>query len=109
MQCWVQPKEDEANWDRVIQSIRKEIKVCVFKQLMTPMFSQNFIVDLDLRSSGIQLDKRSFLSCEITLYINDQLDIRSEDFQSTMNGIATNVLQNCPTLFEHFHIFERKR
>ena len=39
-------------------------------------FKPKVIVDLDLRSSGISLSKRSFMKCEITMFTNQKLNLK---------------------------------
>jgi hypothetical protein len=91
MQCWVQPKmEDEQNWDNVIALIRREVRICAYNNINHQFFKDQYIVDLDLRSSGILKDKRSFLSCEITLFTKNQTDIRAEEFARLMHNLASD-------------------
>ena len=43
-----------------------------------PLVFEKFnIVDLDLRSSGIQKGKRSFMNLEITLFVKESTDFKS--------------------------------
>jgi hypothetical protein len=109
MQCWVEPKTDEKNWDAIISLIRREVRMCAFHNINKQYFNDNYIVDLDLRSSGILTHKRSFLSCEVTLFTRQQMDIKAEEFSHTMKELADKIIKSTPTLFREFDIFERKR
>jgi hypothetical protein len=109
MQCWVQPKEEDKNWDGVISLIRREVRLCAFHNINKQFFKEHYIVDLDLRSSGILKDKRSFLSCEVTLFVKEQMDIKTQEFSGLMQDLATKIIQCTPTLTKEFQIFERKR
>jgi hypothetical protein len=110
MQCWVEPKtEDASNWDAIISLIRREVRMCTYHNINPEFFTDKYIVDLDLRSSGILKDKRSFLSCEVTLFTNKQRDIKNEEFSHQMQRMAQKIIRSSPTLFREFEIFERKR
>ena len=39
-------------------------------------FKDNIIVDLDLRSSGVALGKKSFMKCEMTLFTNSKFNLK---------------------------------
>jgi hypothetical protein len=53
-------------------------------------FERKQIVDLDLRTSGIQKNKKSFLNLEITLFVND----KTTDFKSLLlRSKIKNILQ----------------
>jgi hypothetical protein len=110
MQCWVEPIDDEKNWDSIISLIRREVRMCTYRNINKDYFIENqYIVDLDLRSSGILKDKRSFLSCEVTLFTKKQLDIKSEEFSGLMEDMAQTIIKSTPTLFNEFRIYEKKR
>ena len=62
-------EENEIDYDRIINKIRKDIKRTLNVNLNKEDFhNDKYIVDLDMRSSGISYKKRSFMSCEITLF-----------------------------------------
>ena len=58
------------------------------------MFEKNFIVDLDLRSSGIVLNKKSFLNLEINFYLNEtNLDFKSNYIKENIKDITKKIIQ----------------
>mgnify|MGYP003348724190 FL=1 len=63
----MQPREIE-NFDSYIRIMRREIIVRIKDNIDTTTFNENFIVDLDLRASGMSLDKKSFMFIELTVY-----------------------------------------
>ena len=78
IQTWVEPIKDSENWTRVVQNLSRAIKHVVLDSLDKTIFDDKFIVDLDLRSSGLTLGKKSFLNLEINLYLKDE----GTDFKS---------------------------
>jgi hypothetical protein len=56
------------------------------------MFEKKQIVDLDLRTSGIQKNKKSFLNLEITLFVHDKtMDFKSLVLRSKLKKIIDSV------------------
>tara|TARA_R110000868_G_scaffold203969_7_gene451956 strand:+ start:215 stop:658 length:444 start_codon:yes stop_codon:yes gene_type:complete len=68
---WVIPLfEDSEDADTYIKQMRKSIKTCIYDNAPKEFNRDMFIVDLDLRESGIRIGKKSFMSIDITLYTN---------------------------------------
>ena len=61
IQTWVEPKEEVENWNRVVLNMTRSVKHCVLDNIIKDTFDTKFIVDLDLRTSGLQLKKKSFM------------------------------------------------
>ena len=88
IQTWVEPKKEVENWERVVLNLSRDIKHTIFNKLDKQIFEENIIVDLDLRPSGISMNKKSFSNLEIdwglglSLMVTSAsniLSIRSED------------------------------
>jgi hypothetical protein len=77
LQTWVLPKDEYENWERIVGNLSREIKHSVYESLNRELFQENFIVDLDLRTSGIQVGKKSFMNLEINLFTKNELDFKS--------------------------------
>lgn len=96
LQTWVVPKMEKENWNLTVGSISREIKHKIFEVLNRKLFKDNFIVDLDLRTSGIKIKKSSFLNLEITFYTKNNIDFKSElltkEFEKILKEIHSNVL-----------------
>jgi hypothetical protein len=91
IQSWVEPKQDSESWVRVVNNLRRQIYYSVSRNVNYKLFSQNFIVDLDLRTSGVLLGKKSFFNLEINLYTNHQLDFKSNDVKDMVKKIIKAV------------------
>jgi hypothetical protein len=99
IQSWVSPKQDLENWNRVVGNLSRELKHTVFDSINTNLFSKNSIVDLDLRTSGIFSGKKSFFNLEINLYLDKELDFKSNEIKDSVKKIVrsiqkTNILDN---------------
>jgi hypothetical protein len=99
IQTWVEPKDEYENWNRITGQIKRQIQHTLIEVTDNSLFDKKQIVDLDLRTSGIQKNKRSFLNLEITLFLNkENLDFKSiylrEKIKLMINSIYTDDLKN---------------
>ncbi len=110
IQTWVEPKEYEENWNRTILNLSRSIKHTIYQNLDKDIFKENFICDLDLRSSGINLGKKSFLNLEINLYLNPtQIDFKSTKLKECLKELTKNILHYNFLRNEHFNFFLTKK
>jgi hypothetical protein len=95
LQTWVLPKDEYENWVRIVGNLSREIKHSVYESLNGELFHENFIVDLDLRTSGIQVGKKSFMSLEINLFTKNELDFKSTIVKDSVKKIIKEIYKNC--------------
>ena len=62
-------KLNDENWNKITGLIKRQILHTLLEILDFKTFERKQIVDLDLRTSGIQKNKKSFLNLEITLFV----------------------------------------
>ena len=92
LQTWIEPSEDSENWNKIIGLIKRQILHTLLEVVDSTIFERKQIVDLDLRTSGIQKNKKSFLNLEITLFIHEKnLDFKSLILRSKMKKIISSV------------------
>jgi len=91
IQTWVKPKHEHDNWDRVVGNLSRAIKHTILEILDDGLFLPNFIVDLDLRTSGIQLNKKSFANLEITFYLKKEIDFKSNLLKEKLKKVAKTI------------------
>ena len=109
LSTWAQPKTQLEKWDRVVGMLRKNIRYSLVRKLSNPPFKkQNMIVDLDIRTSGISLEKRSFLNCEITLYTNTNLPLKSPEMKTAVKEIVTNTVDENFKNHRYFDFYKSK-
>ena len=95
LQTWVLPKDEYENWVRIVGNLSRDIKHSVYEGLNGELFNENFIVDLDLRTSGIQVGKKSFMNLEITLFTKNELDFKSTIVKDSVKKIIKEIYKNC--------------
>jgi hypothetical protein len=91
LQTWVQPKNHEVNWERLISNLSRNIKMLVSEILDVNIYGENIIVDLDLRASGISLKKRSFMNLEITLFVKTNTEFKSNEIKNSVKNIISHI------------------
>jgi hypothetical protein len=94
IQTWVSPKIDHDNWNRVVCNLSRELKHTIFDSIDDNLFENKSIVDLDLRTSGINYGKKSFLNLEINLFTNKEIDFKSNELKDSVKNIITNIYES---------------
>lgn len=93
LNSWVQPIDETDEFDNIIFRSRRNLKEMIYN-LNNPHFKQQSIVDLDIRTKGIKLDKRSFMNLEITLYVNKHFDVKTKDTKNMVKNILETIVDN---------------
>jgi len=92
LNSWVQPENETDDFDHLIHKSRRKVKEIIYNQ-RNPYFKQQCIVDLDIRTKGIKLEKRSFMNLEITLYVDKQFDVKSKEVRNNVKDILYSVVE----------------
>ena len=91
IQTWATPIISSDNWNRVVANLSRNIKHNILDIVDLETFQPNYIVDLDLRTSGIQLDKKSFMNLEITLFLSQEVDFKDTILKDKLKRIAKEI------------------
>jgi len=92
LQTWIEPITDEENWNRITGILKRQILHTLLEVVEFTTFEKKQIVDLDLRTSGIQKNKKSFLNLEITLFVHDKtLNFKSLILRSKIKKIISSI------------------
>jgi hypothetical protein len=95
VQSWVQPKEEYDNWERIVGNLSRDVKHSVLESLNLNLYKNNYIVDLDLRTSGINVNKKSFMNLEINLFTNTEIDFKSNTVKDSVKNIVKEIYKQC--------------
>ena len=109
IQTWVQPKDDYEKWTRIVLNMSRAVKHTVFNCLDREMFDEKFIADLDLRTSGIQYKKRSFMNLEINLYLLEEMDFKSTKLKKSIKSIVSCIHSDIFRKNEYFSFHLSKK
>ena len=107
LNSWTQPSVDEHDFNKLISKTRRQIKEKIYN-LNTEYFKRESIVDLDIKTSGIKTNKRSFMDLEITLYVDKHFDVRSKDVKDIVTNLSENIIDTVLVDETLFNFFEKK-
>lgn len=102
VQSWIQPKEEYDNWERIVGNLSRDVKHSVLESLNLNLYKNNFIVDLDLRTSGINVNKKSFMNLEINLFTNTEIDFKSNTVKDSVKNIVREIYKQCVIKNKYF-------
>lgn len=109
IQTWVEPKKDVENWSRVVLNLSRAVKHSVYEKTKNTIFDDKFIVDLDLRSSGLSQKKKSFMNLEINFYLNDvTLNFKDRMVKDTLKEITSQIFSDNFKSNPHFKFYLSK-
>jgi hypothetical protein len=97
MNAWVEPQNEELDFDRTILKTRKLIKEHIRTYNLGDYFKKESIVDLDIRTKGIKMNKRSFMNLEITLFVDNFFDVRSSEIKNLLKKFLHSAIDTCLT------------
>jgi hypothetical protein len=109
--AWGKPKVDrEDDYDKILRQKSKRVKKKLFEVLGDDKFYKDrCIVDFNMASSGINFDKRSFMSVEMTLFQKDPLiPVNSDELLPTLNTISSKIISDVFEKDEDFKFYRRK-
>jgi len=95
--AWVEPQDGDLDFDRVIFRARKNVKDYIRNYNLKDYFKKESIVDLDIRTKGIKVNKRSFMNLEITLFVDKFFDVRSQDVKTILKKFIHSSIDSCLT------------
>jgi hypothetical protein len=104
---WLLPNNDTTDYESVIAKTRRTIKSRIY-DLNNQYFKRECIVDLDVRTKGIKLDKKSFMNLEITFYVEKTFDIKSKEIKNLMKEICETIIVNDLNDRNIFNFFKNK-
>ena len=109
LQTWIEPLTIDDNWNRLVGEIKRQIQHTLLEVVDTQTFERKQIVDLDLRTSGIQKNKKSFMNLEITLFVhNTTLDFKSPILRDKIKKLLSSVYTDDLKYNKHFTLSKTK-
>ena len=109
LQTWIEPITIDDNWNRLVGEIKRQIQHTLLEVIDPQTFERKQIVDLDLRTSGIQKNKKSFMNLEITLFVhNKTLDFKSHILRDKIKKMLTSIYIDDLKNNKHFTLSKTK-
>lgn len=108
IQSWVEPKEELDNWNRVVLNMTRSVKHSIVENINKQLFDSKFIVDLDLRTSGILPKKKSFMNLEINLFIIEEIDFKSTKLKKEIKNLIKSIYGDVLNKNKYFKFYLTK-
>jgi hypothetical protein len=113
LSTWAEPiEENVVSYNRVIKDINKKIKQGLYNlfdnEFETGILKDRTIVDLDIRESGIKFGKRSFMNCEITLFMDYEIPVNSEHMKEKLDNVISMVVNSIFESNKTFNFHKKK-
>ena len=108
IQTWVEPKTEVENWTRVVLNLTRAVKHSIYENIEKDLFDNKFIVDLDLRTSGLQLKKKSFMNLEINLFLINEIDFKSTKLKKSLKKLTKEIYNDVFSGNEYFKFYLTK-
>lgn len=109
LQTWIEPINVDENWNRLVGEIKRQIQHTLLEVTDLQTFERKQIVDLDLRTSGIQKNKKSFMNLEITLFVhNKTLEFKSHILRDKIKKILQSIYSDDLKKNKHFTLSKTK-
>tara|TARA_R110000824_G_scaffold8027_2_gene36588 strand:- start:4179 stop:4625 length:447 start_codon:yes stop_codon:yes gene_type:complete len=93
---WFSPlieNDDISFWDRKVRSLKRKITSSAISSINPQIFTRDKnIIDLDIRTSGIRTGKKSYMNCELTLFLTHPVNIKSEEVSNNIKNITNSIL-----------------
>lgn len=94
LSTWIQPKEEYNDYNILIKKMTKDYKQSLMTNLKNSFFNERkWIVDLDLRSSGMGLDKKSFMSVDTVLFYHEPQDPFKNEILSFIKNKSIDLIK----------------
>ena len=76
IESWYTPiDEQDMDYEKYIRKIHKKIKQVTYDIKDLVGYSDDYFINLDMRASGIKYTKESYMSCNIILFPEENLNI----------------------------------
>ena len=107
--AWGEPKQStDINYTNIIRSLDKKINQYIYSNLGSEFVPKRSIIDLDIRESGIQYGKRSYMHCEITVFQSSENPKYSNNIKKEIEGVANKVIKEVFDVSEYFDFHKKK-
>lgn len=109
IQSWVTPQKSVENWSRVVNILNREIKETINEILDPTLLQPKFILDLDLRTSGLVVGKKSFMNLEITFFVAKNIEFKSTLLKNHLQNLTSLINSHNFTKNNYFKFEKTKK
>ena len=108
LNSWIEPENEDDEFKNILSKTKRKIKLRIY-ELHSDLFKKESIVDLDVKTKGIKLGKKSFLNLEITLFTQKYFDIRSKELKCIIKSLIKDIIDSDLDNKILFNFFKNKK
>lgn len=108
IQTWVEQKNEYENWKQIISNMTRSVKHTILENINKEFFDIKFIVDFDLRTSGLRTKKKSFLNLEINLFLVQRIDFKSPKLKKLVKNLVKCIYSDLMSKNKYFKFYLTK-
>ncbi len=108
---WGKPKKQiDGSYENIIKKKSKRVKKKLFDILDEDVFyKKKSIIDFNMAHSGVNYDKKSFMSVEVTLFKKEPfLPINSKQMLPILVNISDKIIKDVFEIDEDFDFYKNK-
>ena len=107
LNSWVTPGLED-DYDSIISKTRNSIRNYIYN-MDNHLFKKESIVDLDIRTKGVKMEKKSFMNLEITFFVQKQFDIKEKEVKTFIKNLSESIIDNHLTDKNLFNFNKNKK
>ena len=112
--AWAELKnESDVSYKRIIRDSDKKIRQIIYNSLnsdiATPFLKDRTIMDYDIRESGLKYGKRSFVGCEITIYMKYEIPVNSDFLKPIVSDLINTIIDLGFEDNKYFKFYKKKK
>jgi hypothetical protein len=107
---WVETLDIEADNNLAIKELNRTIRKKTYEFLNKKLFNPNrFLIDFELKESGLSANRRSYMSCEITLFKINDFKIQNDIINDSLMNLISDLIENVFKDNKHFKFHKTKK
>lgn len=107
---WVEALDINNDNILAIKELNKDIKTKTYNFLDKKLFNSNKImVDFDIKESGLSINRRSYMSCEITLFKLNNFKLQDDIINESLMDLISNLIDSVFKDNKYFNFYKTKK
>lgn len=107
LNSWIQPEDELIDYNELVSKTKRRVKLRIY-ETKNDFFKKENIVDIDIRTKGIKMEKKSFMNIEITLFTSKNFDIKSKEIKNFIKELSQNIICNDLDNKKLFNFYKNK-
>ena len=107
LNSWLKPEDELIDYNELLSRTKRKVKLRIFG-IKNNFFKKENIVDIDIRTKGIKMEKKSFMNIELTLFTKEKFDIKTKEIRSFIRNLSQDIIDNDLDNKKLFNFYQNK-